>query len=133
MLVEISKNEELRSLIRASYMKSFAFIFSIYLSRLLIIEIAFLKVSKSVRINTKELILKLLLVIVLSSINILSYDIIFINSIDFIDLLDFIDSLNLLNILLLYFYSSLLFSRLELFNCYRLIALNLNLRVERRN
>ena len=130
MLIEISKNKKLRSLVKASYIRSFIFIFSIYLSRLLIIEIAFLKVSKSVYINIKEFILKLLLVIILSNINILFYDIIFIDFIDFIDLLDSIDSLNLLNILLLYFYFSPLFFCLELFNCYRLIASNLNLKIE---
>ena len=85
------------------------------------------------RINIKKLILKLLLVIVLSNIDILSYDIIFIDFIDFIDLLDSIDLLNLLNILLLYFYSSFLFFYLELFNYYYLIALNLNFKIKRYN
>ena len=127
MLAEIFKNKKLRSLARASWIESFTFIFSIYLSRLLIIKIAFLKVSKSVYINTGKFILKLLLVIVLSSISILSYDIISIDLLDFIDLLN---PLNLSNMLLLYFYYSPLFSRLELFSRYYLIALNLNLKIE---
>ena len=133
MLIEISKNKKLRLLIRASYRRSFTFIFFIYLNRLLVIEIAFLKVSKSVYINIREFILKLLLVIVLSNINILSYDIIFIDFINFIDLLNFINLLNLLNILLLYFYSSPLFFYLILFNHYYLIASNLNFKIERYN
>ena len=84
-------------------MKSFTFIFFIYLNRLLIIEIVFLKINKSVYINIKEFILKLLLIIILNNINILSYNINFIDSIDFIDLLNSINLLNLLNLLLLYF------------------------------
>ena len=68
--------------------------------------------------------------------NILFYDIIFIDFIDFIDFINFINLLNfidLLNILLLYIFYSLLFSYLELFNRYRLIALNLNLKIKRYN
>ena len=130
MLIEIFKNKELKLLIKTSYIKSFTFIFFIYLNKLLIIEIVFLKVSKSVYINIKKFILKLLLIIVLNNINILFYDIIFIDFIDFIDLLNFINLLNLLNILLLYFYSLLLFFHLELFNRYYLIILNLNLKIK---
>ena len=130
MLIEISKNKKLRLLTRALYIKSFTFIFFIYLNKLLIIKIVFLKINKNIYINIKEFILKLLLVIILSNINILSYNIIFINSIDFIDLLNFINLLNLLNILLLYFYSLFLFFYLKLFNYYYLIASNLNFKIK---